>query len=113
MQYQDKNYQGYYNVGPDNNDCYQTGALVDLFVRQWGEDLTWIDRYDGGPHEAGFLKLDCSKIKSMFGWNPVWNLSIAIEKVIEWSKCWMAGGDIYACMMKQIDEYSEAFNAAK
>ena len=113
MQYQDKNYQGYYNVGPDNNDCYQIGALVDLFVRQWGENLTWIDQRDGGPHEAGFLRLDCSTIKSIFGWNPVWNLSIAIEKVIEWSKCWISGGDIYACMMKQIDEYSEAFNAAK
>ena len=32
MQYQDIKYAGYYNVGPDDVDCFQTGALVELFV---------------------------------------------------------------------------------
>lgn len=104
-QYEDINYAGYYNVGPDDVDCFQTGALVDLFVSKWGEGLSWINQYDGGPHEANFLKLDCSKIKGVFGWNPRWNLETAIEKVVEWSKCWQAKEDIDQCMDKQIEEF--------
>jgi CDP-glucose 4,6-dehydratase len=108
MQYEDGNYAGYYNVGPDDRDCFQTGALVDLFVKHWGEEMKWTDRYDGGPHEANFLKLDCSKLKTTFGWKPHWNLDEAIEKVVEWSKCWLDGGDIRACMDKEIKEFLEA-----
>ncbi len=104
-QYEDKAFAGYYNVGPDEVDCFKTGALVDLFVEKWGEGLKWINKYDGGPHEANFLKLDCSKLKTTFGWKPVWNLEMAIEKTVEWSKCYIAGGDIRACMDRQIAEF--------
>jgi len=104
-QYEDIKYAGYYNVGPDDRDCFQTGALVDLFVEHWGEGMKWIDKYDGGPHEANFLKLDCSKLKKTFGWQPHWDLNIAIEKVVEWSKCWLTNGDIKKCMNKQIEEF--------
>lgn len=107
LQYEDKKYAGYYNVGPDDMDCFQTGALVDMFVKKWGEDVKWINRYDGGPHEANFLKLDCSKLKATFGWKPHWNLDTAIEKVIEWSKCWVAGNDVRECMDKEIKEFLE------
>ena len=103
-----EDFSGYYNVGPDDQDCFQTGALVDLFVKHWGGNLKWINRYDGGPHEANFLKLDCSKLKTTFGWRPHWNLDKAIEKVVEWSKCWLNGGDVRACMDCQIKEFLEA-----
>lgn len=105
MQYQDRKYAGYYNVGPDDADCFQTGALVDLFVKKWGEGLKWIDFCDGGPHEAGFLKLDCSKLKTVFGWQPHWNLETAVEMVVEWSKCWLENGDVKACMDSQIERF--------
>lgn len=108
-QYEDGKFAGYYNVGPDDVDCFQTGALVDLFVSKWnaatGASMEWIDRYDGGPHEASFLKLDCSKLKTTFGWHPHWNLDTAMELVVEWSKCWMAGGNIRACMDREIEEF--------
>ncbi len=107
MQYQDKKYAGYYNVGPDDQDCFQTKALVDLFVKYWGDGIRWIDGYDGGPHEANFLKLDCSKLKSTFGWKPHWNLDKAIEKVVEWSKCWCNGRDVRSCMDMEIKEFLE------
>ena len=107
MQYADGSYAGYYNVGPDDRDCFQTGALVDLFVKHWGDNMRWINRYDGGPHEANFLKLDCSKLKTTFGWKPHWDLDKAIERVVEWSKCWVAGGDIRACMDREIKEFLE------
>lgn len=105
MQYQDKKYAGFYNVGPDDQDCFQTGALVDLFVKHWGESLKWVNQYDGGPHEANFLKLDCSKLKTTFGWKPRWNLDKAIEMVVEWNKCWMNDGDIRDCMDKEIEQF--------
>ncbi|PWJ52179.1 CDP-glucose 4,6-dehydratase [Faecalicatena contorta] len=105
MQYENPEYAGYYNVGPDDVDCFQTGALVNLFVSKWGGGLNWLNVYDGGPHEAGLLKLDCSKLKDIFGWNPRWNLDTAIDMVIEWSKCWIADGDIRACMDKQIEQF--------
>lgn len=104
-QYEDGKFADYYNVGPDDVDCFQTGALVDLFVTKWGEGLKWINRYDGGPHEANFLKLDCSKLKMTFDWKPRWNLETAVEKVVEWSKCWLANGDIRICMDRQIEEF--------
>lgn len=96
---------GYYNIGPDDRDCFETGRLVDLFIRLWGGNLKWINKSDNGPHEAHFLKLDCSKLKSTFGWSPTWNLEKALEKVVEWSKCWNSGGDVRACMDSQINEF--------
>lgn len=104
-QYKDPVYAGYYNVGPDDVDCFQTGALVDLFVKHWGENLKWLEQPDGGPHEAGFLRLDCSKLKMTFDWKPRWNLDTAMEKVVVWSKCWIGGGDVRACMDEQIEEF--------
>lgn len=106
-QYGDRKYSGYYNVGPNDTDCLQTGALVDLFVKHWGQGLKWGNRYDGGPHEAGFLKLDCSRLKSVFGWKPHWNLDMAIEMVVEWSKCWIGNGDVRDCMDKEIARFLE------
>ncbi|MFQ8894786.1 MAG: CDP-glucose 4,6-dehydratase [Dorea sp.] len=107
MQYEDIKYAGYYNVGPDDTDCFQTGALVDLFVKKWGDDLKWINQYDGGPHEANFLKLDCAKLKHVFGWKPRWNLEQAIEMVVGWSKCWIAGENVKACMDREIEVFFE------
>lgn len=104
-QYQDGKYAGCYNVGPDDADCFRTGALADLFVRKWGGGMRWVSRCDGGPYETNFLKLDCSKLKAAFGWKPRWSLDTAIEMVVEWSKCWAGGGDIRACMDREIDQF--------
>lgn len=105
LQYENISYAGAYNVGPDDQDCFQTAALVDAFVKHWGEGIKWVNQYDGGPHEANFLKLDCSKLKTTFNWKPHWNLDKALEKVVEWSKCWIEGGDVSACMEREIKEF--------
>lgn len=104
-QYEDIKYAGWYNVGPDETDCYETGRLVDIFVSKWGDGAKWINQHDGGPHEASFLKLDCSKLKTRFEWKPRWNLETAIEKTVEWSKVWASGGDVALCMNEQIKEF--------
>ena len=104
-QYENSKYAGWYNVGPDDVDCFQTGAIVDLFVSKWGDGMRWVNKHDGGPHEANFLKLDCSKLKTTFGWYPHWNLNEAMEKIVEWSKAWIAGEDVRPIMDKQIEEF--------
>ncbi len=104
-QYEDRSFADWYNVGPDERDCVKTGELVDLFVQKWGEGLKWVNRSDGGPHEANFLKLDCSKLKNTFGWKPRWSIETAIEKTVEWSKCYLSGGDVRGCMDRQIDDF--------
>jgi CDP-glucose 4,6-dehydratase len=113
MQYEDGKYASWYNVGPDDRDCFRTGALVDLFCKHWGEGIKWVNKYDGGPHEANFLKLDCSKLKSTFDWQPTWNLETAIEKVVEWSKAWVAGEDVRPVMNRQIEEFIAASGRAE
>lgn len=100
-QYLDHSKAGFYNVGPDEADCVTTGDIVDIFCEYWNrysfleseehggpvyKELTWINKHDGGPHEANFLKLDCSLVKQTFGWKPVWNIDKAIEMVVRFSK---------------------------
>lgn len=108
-QYEDKKFAGNYNVGPDETDCWTTGNLVELFCREWekqtGVAVEWVNQYDGGPHEANFLKLDCSKIKKTFGWKPVWNVEKTMEKIVEWSDCYLKQEDIVGCMEQQIKEF--------
>lgn len=104
-QYENRDFQGYYNVGPDDKDCVTTGRLVTMFCDAWGEGLAWENRWDGGPHEANFLKLDCSRIKQVFGWKPRYGVEEAIEKTVEWSRAYLAGEDILAVMDQQIREF--------
>jgi len=106
-QYKDIKYAGYYNVGPDECDCITTGTLVDIFCEKWGQNMIWEDKFMGGPHEANFLKLDCSKIKKVFGWSPRWGVETAIKKTVEWAKCYFEQNDINECMNKQIIEFFE------
>lgn len=104
-QYEDKKYAGYYNVGPGESDCITTGELADLFCAAWGNGQMWKNVSTEGPHEAAFLKLDCSKLRSTFGWRPRWDIRQAVEKTVEWAKAYQAHGDIPACMDKQITEF--------
>ena len=59
----------------------------------------------GGPHEAGFLKLDCSKLKRTFGWQPRWHVAEAVARTVEWTKVYLAGEDVAACMDMQIETF--------
>lgn len=105
-QYEDGKFAGYYNVGPDDCDCLSTGELVNLFCEKWGNGLTWENQAEANaPHEANFLKLDCSLLKSTFGWKPRWHIAEAIEKTVEFSKAWLAGQDVSQIMDSQIREF--------
>jgi len=106
LQYGDGARAGWYNVGPDECDCVSTGELVELFCRKWGAGLRWESKAEpNAPHEANFLRLDCSKLKSIFGWKPRWHIEEAVEHTMEWTKVWMESGDIPAEMDRQIQIY--------
>ena len=105
-QYEDKKYAGFYNVGPDDCDCVTTGELVELFCRCWGEGARWENKAEANaPHEANFLKLDCSKVKTVFGWKPRWHMAECMEMVCRFSKVWLSGGDVPAEMDAEINEF--------
>ena len=114
-QYEDSDYSGWYNVGPDEKDCCKTEDLVNMFVESWNRDhdndspnrIKWVNGYDGGPYESNFLKLDCSKIKSTVEWTPCWSIETAVKKTVEWTKCWIDGGNVRECMNRQIEEFEK------
>lgn len=112
MQYDNKKYAGCYNVGPNEDDCWTTGDLVNLFCEL--SNLKWINKSDEGPHEAGYLKLDCSKLKSTFLWRPKWDLVSAMNKIVEWNEVYISNGgsmlcekceDLVQCTDSQIRDY--------
>lgn len=110
-QYEDKKFSGCYNVGPDDCDCVRTGDLVQLFCEKWncGDDFPralWeIATEKNAPHEASFLKLDTSRIKSVFGWKPRWHINKAVAETVRFSKVWMCGSDVKDEMDREIQEY--------
>ncbi|MDR2884069.1 MAG: CDP-glucose 4,6-dehydratase [Deferribacteraceae bacterium] len=105
-QYNNKELQSSYNVGPDDIDCVTTSTLVDTFCASWGDSAKWEAVSNANaPHEANFLKLDCSKIKKSFNWKPKWHIDEAIKKTVEWSKVYLDGGDLNICIKGQIEEY--------
>ncbi len=104
-QAKDPSFAGYYNVGPDECDCVETGALVDYFTKYWADGLSWENKSDGGPHEATFLRLNCNKLKNTFNWKPHWHVEKAVEKTVEWEKVRLAGQDVVSCMNAQIKEF--------
>ena len=104
-QFGNKKYEGYFNVGPDDCDCDTTGDLVTMFCNKWGNNIKWINKHDGGPHEAAFLKLDNQKIKDVFGWTPRWHIDECMDKIVEFTKVYFENkNDIPSEMDKEIKE---------
>ena len=112
-QYNDISKADSYNIGPDDGDCVTTGMLVDLFCSKWNEtaktnglaEASWINKSDGGPHEAGFLKLDSSKIHAELNIHNRWHIDTEMEKIIEWTVAYLTGGEVRRVMETQICDY--------
>jgi CDP-glucose 4,6-dehydratase len=69
-----------------------------------------VNRHDGGPHETSFLKLDCSKAKKILKWKQKWEIKTAVNKTVEWTKCWADNGAGLKCLDEQIEEYFNGNN---
>ena len=108
-QYEDVAYAGSYNVGPNDESCLTTQMLVEEFCAIWNQKTGEKQQYriaaQEGPHEANFLKLDCSKIRHRLKWQPVWNWKYMIAAIVEWIEEYSRQGDVNQIIDKQIDEY--------
>jgi len=95
-----------WNFGPDDNDAKPVEWIVDTMCKKWGHDASYeIDKGEH-PHEARYLKLDCSKAKTVLGWHPRWNLEKTIDNIIEWSQAYKQKEGLLEVCLKHIDEFS-------
>ncbi len=114
-QIRDNKLADWYNIGPDDSDCLTTGDLVGKLCDSWNGEkgnlpgVRWENRSEpDAPHEAGFLKLDSTKIKMRLGYYPRWNISECIEKTCEFYRVYFTEpGRIPELMDSQIEEYFE------
>jgi len=105
-QFEDKQYEGNYNIGPEISDCIKTANLTDLFFSNF-ENMKWESKNNNEPHEACFLKLDNSKMKKTFNWKPQIDIKKAVEMTAEWTKAYLNNENFNGIMNRQIKEYSE------
>ena len=97
-----------WNFGPEDADARPVEWIVKRICAQWVEGAAYeIDSGDH-PHEANYLKLDCSKAKARLHWHPRWNLEEAVDRVLEWVRAFRHGGDLRELCRQQIREYGKA-----
>lgn len=96
-----------WNFGPNDEDAKSVQWIVKRLTDQWGDGASW--QLDGGdhPHEAHYLKLDCSKAKMRLHWQPRWNLEYALEMIVAWQLAWLAKQDMRRFTLKQIEQYMQ------
>lgn len=94
-----------WNFGPIDSDCKAVEYLVKTICEQWGPKAKYSLARNKGPHEASFLKLDCSKARSRLGWRPNWNFEKALSATVSWYKSCSLKGDVKEMCLKQIDEF--------
>lgn len=94
-----------WNFGPNDEDAKPVQWIVEKLTQAWGEGASWA--LDGGdhPHEAHYLKLDCSKAKTKLGWHPRWPLMRALDKIVEWHKAYDGGQPMREITLRQIADY--------
>jgi CDP-glucose 4,6-dehydratase len=98
-----------WNFGPNDEDAKPVQWIVERLTQSWGEGASWV--LDGGehPHEAHYLKLDCSKAKAQLDWHPRWHLNDTLGKIVEWQKNYQQGADMKAVSLQQIADYQTGF----
>lgn len=99
-------FSGAWNFGPQDSDARPVKEVIELLIRQWGSTTMWKQVGTHQPHEAHFLKLDCSKAKQVLNWRTRWNLEKAITTIVEWHHAYSKGGDMLAMTRKQIESYN-------
>lgn len=75
-----------WNFGPSDEDNVSVGEIVDQVKGVWPKIDYEINQAPDQPHEAGLLRLDCSKARVKLKWMPVWTGRKAVEKAAQWYK---------------------------
>jgi CDP-glucose 4,6-dehydratase len=94
-----------WNFGPHDIDAKPVGWIIERITQVWGDGAAWQLEGVPQPHEATYLKLDCSKARAALGWYPRWNIGQTIEKIVEWHKACDQGADMRALTLGQITAY--------
>lgn len=95
-----------WNFGPADSDARPVDWIADRLVGLWGDGATWRSTArDGQPHEANWLKLDCSKARQTLGWVPRWDLRTSLGAIVDWQRAWLDGHDMADVTLEQIEKY--------
>lgn len=94
-----------WNFGPDDNDAQNVEWITKTICQLWGEHASYEIDTNPQPHEANYLKLDCSKAKAELGWMPKWNIETTLKTIVDWNKAYINGKDIREVTINQIEEY--------
>jgi CDP-glucose 4,6-dehydratase len=97
-----------WNFGPEDSDCVPVETLVKKLCDLWGENSKYEIVNNNSPHEANFLKLDCSKAKRKMLWNCRWNLDDTLKSIVTWSKGYENGQDVQLLCIEQINKWQIA-----
>ena len=98
-------FAGGWNFGPSEEDAWPVGRIADAMTRAWGGTSSWVRDGAENPHEAGYLKLDASKARTLLHWKPVLPLEGALNWLVEWFLAWQGQADMQDFTLGQIQEY--------
>ena len=99
-----------YNFGPNTDDALSVEEMVVKSIKCWESGTYIVEVNDNNPHEAGLLKLDISKAKTELKWKPILNASTAVERTINWYKCYYSGINATELMKLDIEYYQSKNN---
>ncbi|MFM7447532.1 MAG: CDP-glucose 4,6-dehydratase [Leptolyngbyaceae cyanobacterium] len=96
---------GGWNFGPRDEDARPVSWIVEYLTQLWGSGATW--QLDKGPHphEATYLKLDCSKAKTQIGWEPCLTLDETLAWIVEFYRGYYDGQSARKIATAQIRRY--------
>jgi CDP-glucose 4,6-dehydratase len=97
-----------WNFGSDDRDVQNVDWITNTLCELWGNGASYAVDTHPQPHEANFLKLDCSKAKAGLNWYPKWNIGIALKSIVDWNKAWLEGKEIRTFTESQIDQYFDS-----
>jgi CDP-glucose 4,6-dehydratase len=83
-----------FNFGPSEEGAKPVQWVVEHLTQKWGDGANWKLDHAENPHEAHYLKLDCSKAKIFLDWQPRWSLAEALENIIVWHRAYQRGEDM-------------------
>ncbi len=91
-----------WNFGPVDTDARPVSWVVDRFAQNWGGGVTWQADPGPHPHEANFLKLDCSKARNLLSWRPRLSLEQSLRWVTDWYRGFSTGSSAAELCLSQI-----------
>ena len=91
-----------WNFGPSEGDAKPVGWIADRTAAIWGDSAGWQNDGQSHPHEAGTLRLDCTKARELLGWAPAWGLDEALARTVAWYRALHDGVEIQAFTLDQI-----------